>query len=99
MTEKSVQKTKLSTGKYGRNSGENSSHHTGNKRTLKPVQPSPWDTTPREHQHTQRNRESPSMNLTYQKSSQHQKTMITRLKVAKVPSYVVCENILLSTLS
>ena len=73
MTEKSEQKTKLSKEKYGRNGGENSSHHTGNKRIRKQAQPSPWATTPREHQHTQRNHELLSMNLTYQKLSQHQK--------------------------
>ena len=50
MTEKSEQKTKLSKEKYGENGGENSSHHTENKGIWKRAQPSPWVTTPQEHQ-------------------------------------------------
>ena len=73
MMEKSEQKTKPSKEKYGKNGGENSSHHTENKRIRKQAQPSPWATTPREHQHTQKNRELTSMNPTYQKSPQYQK--------------------------
>ena len=73
MTEKSEQKTKLSKEKYGKNSGENSSHHTENQKIQKQAQRSPWVTTPQEHQHTQRNRKLPSMNPTYQKSPQYQK--------------------------
>ena len=73
MTEKSEQKTKLSKEKYGKNGRESSSHHTGNKRTQKQAEPSPWDTTPRKHHHTQRNHELPSMNPIYQKLPQHQK--------------------------
>ena len=72
MIEKSEQKTKLSKEKYGENGGENSSHHTENKKIWKQAQPSPWATTPWEHQHTQRNCELLSMNLMYQKSPQHQ---------------------------
>ena len=72
MMEKSEQIIKLSKEKYGKNGGENTSHHTENQKIQKQAQPSPWDTTPREHQHTQKNRESLSMNPTYQKSPQYQ---------------------------
>ena len=71
--EKSEQRTKLSKEKYGKNGGENSSHHTENQKIQKQAQPSPWATTSRVHQHTQRNHESLSMNPTYQKLPQYQK--------------------------
>ena len=67
-------KTKLSKEKYGKNSGENSSHQTENQKTQKQAQPSPWVTTPWEHQHTQKNCELLSTNPTYQKSPQYQKS-------------------------
>ena len=71
MIEKSEQRIKLSKEKYGKNSGENTSHCTENQKIQKQAQPSPWVTTPWKHQHTQRNRESLSMNPTYHKLPQY----------------------------
>ena len=71
MTMKSEQKTKVSQENYGKNDGENTSHHPEIQRTQKQAQPSPWDTIPWEHQHTIRNCKSLSMIPTYRKSPQY----------------------------
>ena len=72
MTTKSEQKTKVSKEKYGKNGGENTSHHTESQRIQRQAKPFRWVTIPREHQRTQRNCKSPSTNPTYQKSPQYQ---------------------------
>ena len=54
-----------------KNSGENTSHHTESQRTQRQAQPFPWVIIPWEHQHTQRNCESPSTNPMYQKLPQY----------------------------
>ena len=59
---KSEQKPKVSKENYGKNDGENTSHHQEIQRTQKQAQPSPWATIPQEHQHTIRNHKSPSTN-------------------------------------
>ena len=72
MTTKSEQKTKVNKEKYGKNSGENTSHHTESQRIQRQAQPFPWVTIPRKHQRTQRNCKSLSRNPMYQKSPQYQ---------------------------
>ena len=51
---------------------ENTSHHTENQKIQKQAQLSPWATTLWEHQHTQKNHESPSTNPMYRKLLQYQ---------------------------
>ena len=46
-------------------------HTTENQQIQKRAQPSRWFTTPWEHQHTQKNHGSLSMNPTYPKSPQY----------------------------